>query len=65
MPPTPLPGVTVRISGSAPFQVEKIIADFSKPRNHPFSTAGGPIAFVLREQVSDIPFRRGVKAIVC
>ena len=23
-------------------------------RNHPFSTAGGPIAFVLREQVSQI-----------
>ena len=23
-------------------------------RNHPFNTAGGPIAFVLREQVSQI-----------
>jgi hypothetical protein len=27
---TPLPGVTLRISGKAPFHVEKVVADFSK-----------------------------------
>ena len=36
VPPTPLPGVTVRISGSAPFQVEAVF-DFSKP---PLNTTG-------------------------
>jgi DNA-binding beta-propeller fold protein YncE len=34
---TPLPGVTVRISGKAPFKVEKVIADFSKA---PLNTTG-------------------------
>jgi len=34
--PTPLPGVTVRISGSAPFHVETVF-DFSKP---PLNTTG-------------------------
>jgi hypothetical protein len=33
----PLPGVTVRISGQAPFKVEKVIADFSKA---PLNTTG-------------------------
>jgi DNA-binding beta-propeller fold protein YncE len=35
--PTPLPGVTLRISGKAPFHVEKIVADFSKA---PWKTTG-------------------------
>jgi hypothetical protein len=34
---TPLPGLTVRISGTAPFHVEKIVADFSKA---PWKTTG-------------------------
>ena len=34
---TPLPGVTLRISGTAPFHVEKIVADFSKA---PWDTTG-------------------------
>jgi hypothetical protein len=38
---TPLPGVTVRISGKAPFHVEKIVADFSKAPLNTSGCAGG------------------------
>jgi hypothetical protein len=37
---TPLPGVTLRISGSAPFHVEKIF-DFSEPRLNKTGCTGG------------------------
>ena len=53
VPPTPLPGVTVRISGSAPFKVEKIIADFSKaPWNTTGCTGGTGIALGPNPQLA-------------
>jgi hypothetical protein len=38
---TPLPGLTLRISGTAPFHVEKIVADFSKAPWNTTGCAGG------------------------
>jgi len=38
--------------GLKPDMVVKV--ELPTMRNHPFSTAGGPIAIVLREQVSQI-----------
>ena len=35
-------------------QLNQLASELPKYGNHPFSTAGGPIAFVLREQVSQI-----------
>jgi hypothetical protein len=38
---TPLPGVTLRISGKAPFHVEKVVANFSKAPWNTTGCAGG------------------------
>jgi hypothetical protein len=38
---TPLPGLTLRISGTAPFHVEKIVADYSKAPWNTTGCAGG------------------------
>jgi hypothetical protein len=51
---TPLPGLTVRISGKAPFHVEKIVADFSKaPWNTTGCTGGTGIALGPDKQLAN------------
>jgi len=51
---TPLPGVTLRISGKAPFHVEKIVADFSKaPWNTTGCTAPSGIALGPKDQLAN------------
>jgi hypothetical protein len=51
---TPLPGVALRISGKAPFHVEKIVADFSKaPWNTTGCTGGTGIALGPDQQLAN------------
>ena len=51
---TPLPGVTLRISGTAPFHVEKIVADFSKaPWNATGCNGGTGIALGPDKQLAN------------
>jgi hypothetical protein len=51
---TPLPGMTLRISGSAPFHVEKVVADFSKaPWNTTGCTAPSGIALGPKDQLAN------------
>jgi hypothetical protein len=51
---SPLPGVTLRISGTAPYQVQAIVADFSKaPWNTTGCTGGTGIALGPDDQLAN------------